>query len=884
MSKAYIYRRDRISGSSIVMTSFLFFFLWSITSALYTDGSDILPFSRLRNATMAVVIDKGFFSGKDEDYRKARTIILDSIHEIVKKEIRVGYIDIRALQDTNVDFREDYTVLLSIATCNKTWHLHESARQSGVIHLAITDRSCPRISIFEGISIPLINPGEELPQMFLDLRTANALSWKNVVILHDDSFEKEKINNIVQAVTSDISNMNIASRSIFSFKRFASEWVRRQHIKDILNSFHIQQLGNCFLVIVTVDTITDVMEVAKSLKMVHPGSQWLYVLTDAGNRNSTNVTYLADLLPEGGNVALIYNITTSDGTCNIDLLYYVNDFVRYFGSAVKNSSQINNELYENITNTEHEMFRLTKSQINSHILKSINTKFSEKSNLSNKKYGNCLFWKISSAITWGNYFFYGRKGANLIETSTWRPRQGINLSDVIFPHIAYGFRGISLPIVTFHNPPWQMVNVMKNGEVSYGGLVFDVLKYLGKKLNFTYVVFVPKIANNTKALRGSTRALKVGERPHGTLTSTTRKLPEEVLKLVRTKKVLLAACAYTVSDFEKSAINFTIPIFVQTYSFLTSRPTQLSRALLFTSPFTKETWACLAAAIIIMGPILYLVHKYSPSSTKMSGLNSSWQCVWYVYGALLQQGGMYLPKSDSARILVGTWWLIVTVLVATYSGSLIAFLTFPKIDDPILTVDNLLAHKDKLTWGFPNGSFLEEYLQSSENEQYRLLLSRSERHNDTEETDIIRRVKDGKHVFIDWRSSLRFLMRKDLLSSGICHFSLSTEEFMDEPIAMIVPNNSPYLPIINSELYRMYESGLINKWISEKMPTRDKCWVGANSNEIVDKRKVNVADMQGIFFVLFMGIVLAIIFLCWEFYWHRRKVSKQRKFIQPFVF
>ncbi|KAF7414094.1 hypothetical protein HZH68_002583 [Vespula germanica] len=784
----------------------------------------------------AVVVDKGFFSGKNEDYRKARTMILDSIHEVAKKEIHMGYIVVHALQDTNIDLREDYMVLLSIATCDKTWYLYELARQSGIIHLAITDRSCPRIPISDGISIPLIVPGEELPQMFLDLRTANALSWKNVVILHDDSFEKEKISDIVQAVTSNLPNMmsNIASRSIFSFKRFASESVRKQHIKDVLNSFHIQQLGNCFLVIVTVDTITDVMEVAKSLKMVHPGSQWLYVLTDAGSRNSTNVTYLADLLPEGGNVAVIYNITKSDGTCNIDLLCHVNDFIRYFVSAIKNSSHINNELYENITGTKHDIFRLTKFQINSHILKNINAKFSGKSNLSNKKCGNCLFWKISSAITWGNYFLHGRKAANLIESSTWNPRRGINLSDVIFPHIAYGFRGISLPIVTFHNPPWQIVNVMKNGEVSYGGLVFDVLKYLSKKLNFTYAVFVPKIMNNTKALRGSTRALKVGERPHGTLTSATRKLPEEVLELVRTKKVLLAACAYTVSDFEKSAINFTIPIFVQTYSFLTSRPTQLSRALLFTSPFTKETWACLAAAIIIMGPILYLVHKYSPSSTKLSGLNSSWQCVWYVYGALLQQGGMYLPKSDSARILVGTWWLIVTVLVATYSGSLIAFLTFPKIDDPILTVDDLLAHKDKLTWGFPNGSFLEEYLQSSENEQYRLLLSRSERHNDTEEADIIRRVKDGKHVFIDWRSSLR------------------TEEFMDEPIAMIVPNNSPYLPIINSELYRMYESGLINKWISEKMPTKDKCWVGANSNEIVDKRKVNVADMQGIFFVLFM--------------------------------
>lgn len=37
--------------------------------------------------------------------------------------------------------------------------------------------------------------------------------------------------------------------------------------------------------------------------------------------------------------------------------------------------------------------------------------------------------------------------------------------------------------------------------------------------------------------------------------------------------------------------------------------------------------------------MLYLIHKYSPGSTN-SGLSSSWQCVWYVYGALLQQGNI----------------------------------------------------------------------------------------------------------------------------------------------------------------------------------------------------------------------------------------------------
>lgn len=95
------------------------------------------------------------------------------------------------------------------------------------------------------------------------------------------------------------------------------------------------------------------------------------------------------------------------------------------------------------------------------------------------------------------------------------------------------------------------------------------------------------------------------------------------------------------------------------------------------------------------------------------------------------------------------------VLVATYSGSLVAFLTFPRIDT-ILTVDDLIARKDRITWGFPNGSFLEMYLQNAEEPKYHILLSRARRHNDTEDEKLLERIKEGKHALIDWRSSLRY--------------------------------------------------------------------------------------------------------------------------------
>lgn len=59
---------------------------------------------------------------------------------------------------------------------------------------------------------------------------------------------------------------------------------------------------------------------------------------------------------------------------------------------------------------------------------------------------------------------------------------------------------------------------------------------------------------------------------------------------------------------------------------------------------------------------------------------------------------MHLPYADSARLIVGAWWLVVLVVATTYCGNLVAFLTFPKIDIPITTIDELLAHKDTVTW------------------------------------------------------------------------------------------------------------------------------------------------------------------------------------------
>jgi hypothetical protein len=55
----------------------------------------------------------------------------------------------------------------------------------------------------------------------------------------------------------------------------------------------------------------------------------------------------------------------------------------------------------------------------------------------------------------------------------------------------------------------------------------------------------------------------------------------------------------------------------------------------------------------------------------------------------------------------------------------------------------------------------------------------------------------------------------------------------------------------------MHESGLMNKWITEQIPTKNKCSY-SSANQAVNERKVNITDMQGIFFVLFMGKYVSV--------------------------
>ncbi|XP_070395535.1 glutamate receptor ionotropic, delta-1-like [Dermacentor albipictus] len=115
---------------------------------------------------------------------------------------------------------------------------------------------------------------------------------------------------------------------------------------------------------------------------------------------------------------------------------------------------------------------------------------------------------------------------------------------------------------------------------------------------------------------------------------------------------------------------------------LVQTPKILSRKLLFVQPFTTQVWILVLVSIPVVSVALWLVYNWSPEEAhrrqKGRGLSQLHNCAWYTYGALLQQGAVHLPVGTSSRLVVGTWWIYVVIVMAYYSSNLIAFLTVPE--------------------------------------------------------------------------------------------------------------------------------------------------------------------------------------------------------------
>ncbi|XP_066259282.1 ionotropic receptor 93a-like [Euwallacea similis] len=828
----------------------LFLFLFCKVS-----HSEDFPSLLTTNATMAIVIDREYLA---EDYERIKTGIEEYLVYAKREILKHGGVNVHFFAWPAISVKKDLSILLSITSCTETWKLFRAARSENLLHVAISEQDCARLPQSSAVTIPIIETGQETPQMLLDLRTLGVYTWKNMVILYDDSISEDLLTRVIRSITRQVTSVGASGISLISLVGKSSDPSELEaNLKSGLSGIRSRKLSRNFVVVVHLELVEKIMEYAKRENLVNTDTKWLYVISDSNNKKVQNLNRFKPLLREGDNIAFIYNTTVLTDICQIGIICHINESLGAIFDSLHKAILEEYEIAEPLSEEEWEAIRPNKIQRRNFLLAKVQSYLT--------KYGkcdNCTQWKLEAGETWGKEYLNREElsGVDLISVGTWRPSDGPRMTDALFPHIAHGFRRSKLPLVSFHNPPWQILITNASGDVvEFKGVVFDVIKELSRNLNFTYnveVIPTQRYFFNTSVTLFEN---KTDNEEHLSVTAkshvSTYRVPQVVLDLVHNKSAAMGACAFTVTEESKKIINFTNAISIQPYTFLVARPRELSRALLFISPFGGDTWFCLSMTIISMGPILYYIHKYSPTYEykgirKKGGLATIQNCIWYMYGALLQQGGMHLPYADSARIIVGSWWLVVLVIGTTYCGNLVAYLTFPKMEVPVNTLQDLISKRQSISWSYAENSYFEDRIKESSDYIYKTIYQGAQHLKNGQV--MLDEIKAGRHVHIDWKMKLQYVVKQQFQRDDLCSYALGTDEFSEEHIALIVAPDTPYLNKINEEIKRLHQVGLIQKWLENYLPKKDKCFKRKNSLE-VNNHTVNLDDMQGSFFVLIIG-------------------------------
>ncbi|XP_037776920.1 glutamate receptor ionotropic, kainate 3-like [Penaeus monodon] len=258
--------------------------------------------------------------------------------------------------------------------------------------------------------------------------------------------------------------------------------------------------------------------------------------------------------------------------------------------------------------------------------------------------------------------------------------------------------GITIPVAVTNYPPFLWVlhgerNTDKDiaGSVLGKGTSWELMRTLAAFFNFRPE---PRVALGDVVGRRDAEGRWMG-----------------ALELLKEEEAEFTVLPVTVSSPREEIVDFSILLGTTTFGILVRRPAYVPKPDALLRPFNVDVWLWILAMMGIMGPLIYLIIllrvrlcRGDPTLTRTFPLD---QCIWFVFGAMMKQGSVLSPISDSSRILFATWWLFITIVTSFYTANLTAYLTFNSLVLPIEKAEDLARDPDIKWAAFRDGALAD---------------------------------------------------------------------------------------------------------------------------------------------------------------------------------
>jgi ABC-type amino acid transport substrate-binding protein len=344
------------------------------------------------------------------------------------------------------------------------------------------------------------------------------------------------------------------------------------------------------------------------------------------------------------------------------------------------------------------------------------------------------------------------------------------------------------------------------------------------------------------------------------------------------KKADIAAGPLTVTADRSAAIDFTYPFMSSGITVLMKHPNYVQHnPFRIMYPFGIEVWFVNLVAFFIISAMLYFFNYFDPyewrataerqETFKENADNFNMKnSMWFLTTTMFLQSFDSSPRSNAGRTLAAFWWVFTIIMVFLYLLNLTHFITTNKRLVYTQTAEELLDQTEVAFGSVEKGSTYYFFKKSSVPEYQRLWQHMNTRVPSPWVPDIksgIKRVREnnGFYAFIGEAGELNFLASKrpcDLLVSGT-YITRTT-------YALAVQKDSPLKDQLSSAIESLRDTGVLEDLEREwwDLDIRHQECRNLTTWERQGVFSLTAVDLQGVYYILIIGILLAMVTFVFE--------------------